>query len=486
LNDGRRLVRNSILISGSVVAGGLLLFANLVLCARYLGVAHFGTFTLVITLVSLFQLFADGGVVNITIRDVARDSARGGEILGSTKTLVWAVTLGFALVLVAGSELLIFDPSVKVTVLLMGASALAALHASLHAGIMRAHEHMGMVAACSIVHKIGLLGLVWASIHADAGMAGVAFAHLAANVAQWVFQALWVRARYTRAKLRFDREHLRYLLKEAMPLGAAVVLRRFTVHLSTFLLTALSGVAAVGLYNAAYRFVQMIEIGAIALASVLFPALAKAQKASPERFARLYQDSLRVLIVISAPVGGALAALGDRYVLLLYGEGYDAAGSVLRILGVSLIFLVPGALAHPVLAALGRQTLFMRVALRGLVLNAGLGVLLIHFYASVGAAWVTLATEVFTFALGAWFIRSEKVVASYLGTFARAGLPAALLAVLLSRLAPSAGTVWLVVATVGYGVAYLVVVVALGAISLRELGGLLAPRKPGAGVAPTG
>src|SRR5258706_8418536 len=145
----------------------------------------------------------------------------------------------------------------------------------------------------------------------------------------------------------------------------------------------------------------MIEIGSIALASVLSPALAKAQKSSMEQFTRLYGESVRILIVISAPVGGLFAVLGDQFVLAIYGSKYASAGIVLRIVGPSLVFLVPGALAHPVFAALGRQTLFMWLSGMAVIINVGAGVVFAHYFSYVGMAWVTLFTEFFTFTVGA-------------------------------------------------------------------------------------
>ena len=474
--SGRRLVRNSLFMTGSVVGGGLLLFFILVLCARYIGVEQFGKFTLVITIAAIFQLFADGGLVNITIRDAARDTEKSGEILGATRALAWLMTVVLGALLVLASEILVQDRSFKITLYAMGAAALAALHASVYAAILRAHEDMGIVAVSGIAHKVVLLGMVVAAIKLDAKIEGVAVAHLAANLLQWFFHAALVRSRYARSRLRLDRAHVAYLMREALPLGAGVVLRRFNVHLHTFLLTGLAGAMAVGLYNSAYRFLQMIEVGALALASVLFPALAKLQKSSQEQFNKLYADSLRMMVVASAPVGGLLAALGDRYVIVIYGDSYASAGIVLKILGASLIFLVPGALAHSVFSALGRQASFMRVSLAGIVANVLIGGAMIRFYQSTGAALATLSTELVTFIVAAWYFRAEKVVVDYTGIYLRAAVPAAILAVPASFLGHSYGLPGLIAATAIYGIAYAVAAFLCGAITPKELA-LIAGRR---------
>jgi O-antigen/teichoic acid export membrane protein len=61
-----RLLRNSVVLAGGVIVGGLLLFTTLVIIARYLTVQRFGQFSIAVTLAAVFQLFADGGIAYAT------------------------------------------------------------------------------------------------------------------------------------------------------------------------------------------------------------------------------------------------------------------------------------------------------------------------------------------------------------------------------------------------------------------------------------
>jgi O-antigen/teichoic acid export membrane protein len=124
----RRLLRNSFLMTGGVVAGGVLLFLIFVLIARYLPVQRFGEFVYVLTLASIFQLFTDGGIVNVTIRDLARSPDERARLFGSTRSLVWILTLLMTGVVVLGTHLWNPDPAVRVTAWAMGAASLMALH----------------------------------------------------------------------------------------------------------------------------------------------------------------------------------------------------------------------------------------------------------------------------------------------------------------------------------------------------------------------
>jgi O-antigen/teichoic acid export membrane protein len=275
-----------------------------------------------------------------------------------------------------------------------------------------------------------------------------------------------------------DGPHWRYLLKEAMPLGAGVVLRRLTIHMHTLMLTALSGAVAVGLYNSAYRFLQMIEIGAVTLAGVLVPALSRVQKSSMAEFERLYGDGVRMLVLVSSVLAGVFVAVGNELALSIYGPAFAAAGPVLRVLGASLVFLVPGALLHSGFAALNRQSLFMRLAAVGIATNAVAGFFLIRNYQALGAACATLLTESVTFVIGAFMLRGEKVRVPYLDVYSRSALPAAVLAGIVTYFGPFQGWAALSAATIVFGIAFVLSVFMTGAIRLSELQALTTRRSP--------
>lgn len=475
----RRLLRNSFAMTGGVVAGGLLLFLTFVLIARYLPVQRFGEFVFVLTLASIFQLFADGGIVNVTIRDLARSPDERDRLFGSTRSLVWILTMLMTAVVVIGTHFWGPDPAIRVTAWAMGAASLMALHGLLYAGVVRAFEDMGLVALAGLLHKVLLLGLVAVAIAFDTGIEGVAIAHAGANLLQWAFFGVLVRRRYRLARMRLDLAHWKYLIGAAVPLGVGQVLRRMTTHLGTFLLAALSSVVAVGLYSSAYRVIQMIEIGAVAATSVLFPVFSRLARDERGLLKRLYGDSLRIMLVLAAAVGGLLVAFGSHLVLVIFGPGYADAGPALQVLGGALVFLMPSAVMHAMFSAIDRQTLFMKLALLGILVNATLGALLIPQFGSSGAAIATFATEVLLFLTGAWLLDKEDLRAAYLDMYLRVLLTTAAVTAAAWWLGPSIRSgPWLLLSCVAYLVVYAALVVVSRAVTPKELAFIAASARP--------
>lgn len=476
----QRLLRNSFFMTGGVLAGGVVLFAVFVLIARYLPVERFGQFVVVLTVASIFQLFADGGIVNVTVRDLVQTAGDRARLFGSTRALVWMFTLALGGVIALVTELWAPDAAVRATAWAMGAAALMALHGLLYSAVVRAHEDMGTVAMANLWHKLLLLALVVAAIQLDTGVEGVAIAHALANLAQWLFFAVLVRRHYLKAPLRVDLAHWRYLVVEAVPLGLGQVLRRMTTHLGTFLLTALAGVVAVGLYNSAFRVVQMIEIGAVAATGVLLPVFSRLAKGDGAMFSRLYDDAFRIMVVLASAVGGLLMAYGDALVLVIYGAQYAEAGPALRVLGASLCFLMPSAVMHAVFTAIGRQTMFMKLAVLGVLSSATLGILLIPKFGSLGAAMAATATEIALFIAGALYLRGQGLRARYVGIYLRV---LALTAVLVA--AGDWSTAWLrstpalALACVAFLLAYALLIVGTRVITRGELAYMRGAMRPG-------
>jgi O-antigen/teichoic acid export membrane protein len=478
--DTSRILKNSIFITGSVVLGGAILFLNFVLVARYLGPELLGSFVLVLSAMTLLQLFADGGLVTILIRELARSETDAAHVLGATRALVWSASVALAAAGVPVVSLLDPSPDLAWTVLWMGLASLAAVQSAVNAAVLRAREDMGVVAIVNTTHKVLLLALVFTAIKLDVGMPGVAFVHLAANAALWAVTFIVVRTRYLAAPLRFLPSAWRYMMREALPLGGGMVLRKLAVHMNVFLLTILATAGTVGLFNAAYRLPQMIEIGSTALAGVLFPALSRLAVTSRDDFYALFAGGMQSLVLIGVGGAGWLVLAAGPVLNAADGDAFVGAHGTLVVLGFSLAFLVPGALLHAVFSALDRQHYFLRVTAVGVCVNAVLNLILIPQLEHLGAAFATLSSEIVTLAVGITILsRLDVPTAALPRVYGKALLAVAIGSVPLLLLQGADSSVLsLVLASAAYFAIYGIVSIATGLLQPRDLLAALRPRPP--------
>lgn len=408
----KKIIKNSAFISSGVIVDGIILFVVFALTARYLPVEEFGRFVFLLSFSNIFQIFASGGIVNITIREIAKAKQHVQAIISSTLSLSQLVLLFLFLVLYAGVEFSLVDHGLKLTIYSLATAALIMVHAAIHAAVLRAHEDMGRVAVTAFLHKCILLISVAIAIFIDAGIQGIAFAYLCAAVVNWCAYYLWVRLFYTAVRWQYRLDYWIKLIQEAVPLGMGLVLRRLTIHIDTFLLTLLSTTVTVGLFNSAYRVTQMLEIGFVALCGVLFPIFSRLAKQSREEFNRIFNYSIRVFILLSLPIAVWLVILSDEIILLAYGETYAQSSHVLSILAMSLVIVLPGSLFFSVFSAIHKQRLFLLVTLTTLLSNFCLDYWLIPRYNQVGAAAATMAAEMISFSLAVILLYKQKIQAA--------------------------------------------------------------------------
>ncbi|RLA53821.1 MAG: hypothetical protein DRR42_03715 [Gammaproteobacteria bacterium] len=438
----KRIIKNSIFISSGLLIDGLILFLIFVLIARYLDVGLFGRFVFLVSLANIFQLFANGGIVNITVREIARKRENLQHIISASLTLSW-IFLGFIyLLLYLALDFVLPEAELKTTVCLLAGAALIMVHAAIHAAVLRAHENMGRVALTALIHKSTLLAGVSTAIYLDSSMIGIALAYLFAAFINWCILYIWVRTCYVRTQWCFDLGYWLFLIKQAIPLGLGLMLRRMTTHADTLLLTLLATAIAVGLFNSAYRVTQMLEVAFLALSGVLFPVFSRLAKQSMLKFNQLYKHSLRFFIIFCTPLAIWLMLLSKEIILIAYGEAFQGSAHVLMVLSASLFFIMPGSLFFSVFSALNKQHLFLILTAFSLSINVGLDFWLIPLFSNLGAAFATLIAELLFFITGAILLYKRGVSAVYHVIYTRC-LVACILPGILLHWSTKSGDYWI-------------------------------------------
>ena len=469
MSAGRKVVRNSIFGIISEGFGGALNFAIIIIIARLLGTSQFGVFSYILALVGIFQLVADFGLTNVLVREIARELNDAKRIIDAVRPLVWAFSLVIFVVLVGLAWGFSATADEMWATVIMAVAVLAVFHAIVYGSVCRAFEDMGYNAVAFSMHKVLLLGFVLLALLQEApSLTALALAYLAANVLQWLFFFVVVRRRYIRVGWRIDVAYWKYLLKEAFPIGAAMVFRRVTLHVDTLLLTAMSTASAVGLFNAAYKIIQMVDMIPFTLSIPLFPPFTRLARESHQKLFDALVQALRIFAVIALPIFVWLLFTAHDLVYAFFGEDYAEAAAVLRVLAAAVVFLFPTALFIYVFSALNRQKYYTLSAGICLATNVVLDVALIPWLGYMGAAYATLVGEIMFFVTGVVLLRGLGCVLPF-GVIVPKPAVAAVVASVPLYFAVGHG-VWMVLAaSVVFVAIYGVAIVALRAVRPTEI-----------------
>src|SRR5438552_2383087 len=179
-------------------------------------------------------------------------------------------------------------------------------------------------------------------------------------------------------------------LRESWPLFVNQLLQNLFFKVDALLLPGLASNVAAGVYAAAYKVSEGAGIISSSFTLALFPRLSRETDLSGA-----YRLALRSLLQIAFPLGVGVALLSEPIVALVGGREYlpDSA-LALSILICYLPLSYANGLTQYVLIAAGKQRLLTGAFVAALVFNVAANLLLIPRFGYVGAAWVTVASEV--------------------------------------------------------------------------------------------
>jgi len=253
-------------------------------------------------------------------------------------------------------------------------------------------------------------------------------------------------------------------------------------RVGVFALKALASDADVACFNIAYLLSQPFGFLGSALAVAVFPAIARrgadasADLSRPLRFAFKYQ------LLMSLPLAVGLLMLAGRAVPILFKDasGYANAASALAITALALPFVFMNLQSRQLLAAVGRQRVYLLGVGAGLLVNVFGCLLTVPAFGVRGAATTFVVAEVLV------FVACHGAIARHLGFGAllREAARPVVAAVVMAAWLWALRTTWLPLAVAAGAVSYLFTLFLVRALSpgewavLREVWSSF--RRPGA------
>lgn len=463
-------------IAGNLVAtilgeglGAILNIYIIILIARELGPEHFGAFSFILAFVGLIQLVTDMGITNLLVREIAQNPKAYPKIIGNVRSLTWILTAIVLIPVACICLLFLDDKEFGQSILVMATAALAVMHAVIYGAVFRAFERMTFNAAFFVLHKIILLALVFIWMSGEASILNLCLMYLGANIAQFFMFYISTWKVFGRVVLVFDYDYLKYLLLEAIPVGISMLFRKATLHVDSILLSALSTPLALGLFSAAYRIIQIVEMLPFTLSIPMYPQLARLAGTDVVAFNDFLSKVLRFYVMIALPVMGGLFLFANQIIGVMYTDDYLHAGVLLQALSVVVFFIFPSSIMIYVYTALQKQRLFTIVSLCVFLINATVDVITIPFFGALGAVLGTAFAEAFFVMASLYLLQSSGCSVGFLSIVFRPLIALALSVGIFYFLPSFDGVLMLIGLGLAFVVTYCASLFVVGAISISEL-----------------
>jgi O-antigen/teichoic acid export membrane protein len=369
------MARNALFLAlgqATTTALAILLTAAL---GRWLGVADYGTYYVLITMSTSVYLLIEWGQSLWVVRETARAPQRVGELLGTA--LAFRVAIALAATVPVGLVTLALGYGVRTTwLLVLIFLANIPLFLSQGYGIaFRAAERMGRDAAVSVANKLLVLGIALPALAAGMGLPGVILAQAVAGGAA----LLMARALYpgiSAQPISVSRQAARAMFLGGLPVLSMSVAGAAQPYLDAVILSTLAPATAVGYYGAARNILGTLLAPAVILGTASYPRISRAAQDSSE-LGREVQKALRPLLWL-----GALGATGtwlfaETVVSLIYGPSFAPAATILKVYAPVLFLVFVDILLGNTLYAVGAAVGLSAVLALKVLVSAGLSLVLV-------------------------------------------------------------------------------------------------------------
>lgn len=376
------------LVVGRVALSGMRMVAALIV-ARLAGTEDFGAYALLLSLIGLAEWLVDFGQTDMAVRDAARRPGRRAAVLAALARAKRVQGPVVALLLPVGLWLAAQDRAMLLAGCAGSVAVLATAAMQPARAALRLALRMDRDIGAELTGVALMLPLLAIACHVGAPLpllvASFALARLvqAALVAHWAGPLEQVAAR----RLPVTR-----LARQALPLGCAGLLVLLYDALAPLLLARLLDMRAVALYAAAARFIMPVLVAVQAVASAVFPLIARDWRRDPAAFARTQQGALMLSVALAALLFAGIHG-GAAFLMGLMGPDFLAGVPLLQLMAWTLLARAITTAMSPLIIVAGRQGRAMLLTLLSLAGQCAALWLLVPTMGVIGAAWACLLVE---------------------------------------------------------------------------------------------
>lgn len=368
------------------------------LVVRTLGRVGYGQWSTVFIVLGLIAYFANFGMEEVALREAAKAPEDELEWIGAVMMLrllalvpVMIASLLAVVLLHASHQMLIAGLILVIAMPFGGISALALVFQ------LRVDNRVPMIV---LTLRSVLWGVAVVIIYTKHGsMIALAVAMVATNIVGSIVQALAAMRMFGRRWPRPSRKRLRALVKLGVPLGVAGALVISYARIDQVIVFAVAGSRQAGLYGSVYNILEQSHFVPISILTTLSPVLSAAWPGDRARLLRTARLTAELLAIASfGALAFAIVASGP-VVRLIFGVQFAAAAPALPVLGGAFLLICFGYLNGNLMVVLGLQRRLLRISMIALVVNLAGNAILVPLVGFMGAAAMTVVTEVVVLAL---------------------------------------------------------------------------------------
>ncbi len=319
MRNERRILFNTVVLGAGEGFGQLTNLVLVVSFARAFGADVLGQYSVSMAVGAVAALFVSLGTQPLLIREISRNPASSGVLLGVLLPAQVVLAVLAWLVACKVSALLIGDSRVLAVVMATCGYQVLLRLATLLLTPFQATERMQASVVGQLVHRLLTLAFGLTAIWLGASAGTVALALVLGALALIAFA--WVQGArlFGRPALRFAPREALSLFRLAAPFFGLAALGVVYARGGLIMLSALTTQSAVGLYAVVDRFMVAAALAPGAFNSAVYPALSRLARTSAADALVLVVRCLRLVTVGTVPLATLLTVFAGDIIGLIFG-----------------------------------------------------------------------------------------------------------------------------------------------------------------------
>jgi O-antigen/teichoic acid export membrane protein len=435
------VARNSLVLTGLNMGARLIDFVFALLMLRLLGPEGAGYYYFAVVIVGWFEILMNFGLNTFLTREISRDRANAHTYLAQTSRLRLLLALGVAplliLVVVLWRVFGGLSVEAEIAIALLAISQIPSSLATGLSALFFAYERAEVPAALTIVSALLKAAIGTVLLLLGWGVVGLGITSIVVNLitlvmlfvlARRIFDFRLTIADFKQPALRLSKGQSS-ILRESFPLMLNHLLATLFFKVDVPLLQALKGASVVGVYSAAYKFIDAFNIVPAFFTQSLFPAMSRMALQRDQSLSRSYVLALKLLVMTSLPLAVATAFLAVPMVGILGGAEFLPDGAIaLAIMAWSMPIGWINSVTNYALIAANKQHALTRAFIIGLGFNIVANIILIPMFSFVAAAVVTIFSEIVEGAAFYVYVHRHIAPVNWVDVLARPFLAAGIMA----------------------------------------------------------
>lgn len=403
------IFKNTIFVTLGEVVLKVLTFLFNIYVIRQLGDERFGQYSIVLAFVGLFQIFAELGMTQYVMREIAQDYHK-------TRSLFWnLVVLRSLLAILAiigitlGGVVAGYSQELVLGIFIYTFSFLLAAFLAPLATVLTAYERLDYITGMNILGRV--IFMVLGALFMFNGWGFIAL--IITNLLGMPFQiglAVWAarRQQLTLYPIQIEPRVWLPMMRAGLPFGLISLTLTIAFSIDTVMLSLYQPEHVIGWYNVAYNLVFSLMFFVSGFKEAIVPSLSRTYAQDPGQVERWYYYSVKSLAILSIPiaVGGTLIAF--PLIRFLYTDEFLPSALALQILIWDVPLLMFTGFCGNITTIVSEERAAARIYAINAAANIILNIYAIPRFGIVGASLVTVVTDLIG-ALQFYFLLRRKL-----------------------------------------------------------------------------